>query len=100
MLTKTEAKKLNATLDGLSFSCGSPLQDLDMDHAILSEVYVQDLQCSEPVEPLYYAASFKDICVYCCKELPSASTSKEYYPQCEQCEDKDKIPRNQPKKKS
>ena len=26
--------------------------------------------------------------------------SKEYYPQCEKCEHKKKIPRNKPKKKS
>ena len=62
-LTKTEAKKLNAAFDGLSFSCGSPLNDLDLDDGLLSEVYVQDLRCGEPVEPLYYAADFEDIYV-------------------------------------
>ena len=50
-----------------------------MDDAILSEVYVQDLQCGEPVEPHYYVATFEDICVYFGEELPIASTSKEYY---------------------
>ena len=65
-------KSCNATLNGLSFSCGSPLQDLDMDDAILSEVYVQDLQCGEPVEPhYYYAANFKDI--YLCLLLRGTS---------------------------
>ena len=42
-LTKAEASKLHAALDGLGFSCGSPLQDLDLETCIQSEVYVQDL---------------------------------------------------------
>ena len=90
-LTKVEASKLNAALDGLSFSCGSPLQDLDLEDCIQSEVYVQDLQCGEPVEPLYYAANFQDICVYCCEEVTRDSMTQEYYPQCEDCQDKQKI---------
>ena len=91
-LTKAEASKLNAALDGLSFSCESPLQDLDLEDCIQSEVYVQDLQCGEPVEPLYYAANYQDIlCVYCCEEVTRDSMTQEYYPQCEDCQDKQKI---------
>ena len=62
---------------------------------------MQDLQCGDPVEPLYYAADFVNICVYCCEEVPSSSGSaKEYYPQCPQCEAKEKIPRNLNKPKN
>ena len=93
-LKKNEVNQLNATLEGLSFSCGSPLQDLKLDCNILSEVYVQDLQCMDPVEPLYYAAELQEICAYCCEELQNTSTRKEYYPQCEGCQEKEKIPRN------
>ena len=93
-VTKAEMKKLNSALDGLSFSCGAPLKDLELDDSLSEVVYVQDLQCGDPVEPLYYAADFEDICVYCCEEVPSASSfAKEYYPQCAQCEEKEKIPR-------
>lgn len=93
-LKKNEVRKLNAALDGLRFSCGSLLQDLDLEDDILSEVYVQDLQCIDPVEPLYYAAELQDICVHCCEEIQNTSTPKEYYPQCEDCQVKEKIPRN------
>ena len=63
----------------------------------MSVVYVQDLQCGEPVEHLYYDADFQDICVYCCEDIPNDSTPKDY-PQCEDCKDKQKIPRNKQKR--
>ena len=33
-LSKAETKKLNSTLDGLSFSCGAPLKDLELDDSL------------------------------------------------------------------
>lgn len=89
--------KVNAALDGLSFSCGSPSQDLDLEDNILSEIYVQDLHCGDPVEPLYYSANFQDICVYCCEDIQENLTSKEYYPQCQDCKHKEHIAKKQNK---
>ena len=77
-----------------------PLQDLDLDNNILSEVYVQDLQCGVHGEPLLYAADYQDIYVQCCDEIQNNSTLKEYYPQCEDCKDKEKTPKNMQNKKN
>ena len=87
-----------STFVGLSFSYGSRLQDLNLDDNILSEVYVQDLSCCDPVEPLYYAADYQDICIHCCDEIQNNSASKECYPQCEGCKDKDNIPKKKQNK--
>ena len=46
-----------------------------------SVVHVRNLQCNDPVEPLYYSADYEDICVYCSREMPSSSRS-ECFPQC------------------
>ena len=58
----------------------------DLDDCIQSEVYVQDLQCGEPVESLY-TANFQDVCLL----LRGDSMMQEYYPQCEDCQDTQKL---------
>ena len=80
-----------ASLDDLSFSCGSQLNEVNL-------VFVKDLQCNNPVEALYYSADNVDICVHCCADIETNMTPKEYYPQCEDCVDKDKILRKNTKK--
>ena len=102
---------VEASLDGLSFSCGSQLNEVDFDlpedllsivfvRDLLSIVFVRDLQCSDPVEVLYYSGDNVDICVHCCTDIDTETntTPKEYYPQCEDCVDKDKIKRKNTKK--
>ena len=42
----------------------------------------------EPIEKLYYAVNFDDICVYC---VAPWSNTEEFYPQCHDCGDKPKI---------
>ena len=81
---KLSARVVEASLDGLSFSCGSQL----------SVIFVGDSQCNDPVEALYYSANYTDLCVHCCADIECSETvtCKEYYPQCEDCiATKDKI---------
>lgn len=42
-----------SALDGMSFSCGSPLEDLDVADELKDMVFVQSLNCCEPIEQLY-----------------------------------------------
>ena len=94
-LSAWEKKVVEASLDGLSFSCGSQLKEVDLDlpNDLLSVIFVRDLQCTNPVEALYYSADNVDICVHCCADIELNKTPKEYYPQCEDYVDKDKIKR-------
>lgn len=48
--------------------------------------------CSDPVKALYYSTDNVDICVHCCADTDTETntTPKEYYPQCEDCVDKEK----------
>ena len=88
-LIATQRKSLEKALDGLSFSCGAPLQELELS-AELKMVFVRDLQCHNPIEFLYYSAKYEPICFYCSQP---ASDSKEFYPQCGQCKDKPNVSR-------
>ena len=92
-LSSQEKKVVEASLDGLSFSCGSQLKDVDLDLAddLLSAIFVRDLQCNDPVEALHYSGDRVDICVHCCADLEVNETPKEYFLQCENCLDKEKI---------
>jgi hypothetical protein len=45
---------LDRALTGMSFSCGTPLKDMDMAPELHDLVYVQTLYCLDPIEILYY----------------------------------------------
>ena len=90
-LKAVEIRKLNATLDGLSFSCGADLQEAGLPPELDGVVYVKKMYCNEPIERLYYSANFDDICVYCAGDVPPWSSTQEFYPQCEDCADKPPI---------
>ena len=48
--------------------CIAQLQELDDIPATLKDiVFVQEISCGQPIEKLYYAARFDNICVYCTK---------------------------------
>ena len=50
-------------------------------------VFVRQLSCGQPIEKLYYAAKFNDICIHCASEEVSPwSNTEQYYPQCRECE--------------
>lgn len=39
----------------------------------LNEVYTRELSCEEPIEKLYYSATYSPICVYCAEEVESVA---------------------------
>ncbi len=51
-LTSAEKQAMEVALDGLSFSCGSELQNADISPDMKDVVCVKKLQCNEPVEKL------------------------------------------------
>ena len=95
-----EKRLLESVLDGLSFSCGSPLQeaDLDLPEQLQSVVSVRELQCGDPVEALYYSADYTDICVHCSSDIEVNETLPEFFPQCTECAGKPTISRKKSKK--
>ena len=91
-LTNDERERLDASLSGLSFSCGSLLQEAPIPEELTDIVYVKKLRCHDRVETLYYSANFTDvICVYCSVDLPPGEHDRDYLPQCEECKEKPKI---------
>ena len=56
-LSRKERKDLEDVLAEDSFSCGAPVQDLDLPGK-LAHMYVQELSCGDPVEKLYYTAKY------------------------------------------
>ena len=64
-LSNSQRNALQEILDGMSFSCGSPLQDLDLPSDLINTVFVRQLNCYEPIEPLYYSAKYEPMCILC-----------------------------------
>ncbi len=84
---KVEARRkkpaTGRVLDDMSFLCGAQLQELDDIPATLKDiVFVREMLCGQPIEKLYYAARFDDICVYCAEVVSPWSDTEQYYPQC------------------
>ena len=88
-LTKAQQKTLMSALDGMSFSCGSPLQDLEMDHELKDTVFVRNMNCCDSIEILYYTAENEPICIHCGQLEPFSNDIS--YPQCDSCKDKPAI---------
>ena len=98
-LKPPERLQLEHSLSDLSFSCGAQLQDADIPAFLQDIVFVRQLICGEPIEKLYYAAKFADICIHCASPVATWSDKEEFYPQCEGCSDKPPI-QNEKFKKS
>ncbi len=82
-LKPEEKIQLQQVLDDMSFSCGAQLQELDDIPAALKDiVFVREMTCGQPIEKLYYAARFDNICVYCAEVVSPCSNTEQYYPQC------------------
>ena len=82
-LTYRERTQLEEALSDFTFTCGAPLQDLDLPGK-LADVYVQDIVCGEPVEKLYYSAKYPPICLQCATPV-DPNTESDHYPQCTDC---------------
>ena len=81
MFKTQERNRLQRALDDMSFSCGAALQDAEIPTEVADIVYVKKMHCHEPIERLYYAAGFNDICVHCGAEVSPWSNKELYYPQ-------------------
>ena len=90
-LKTQERNRLQWALDDMPFSCGATLQDAVIPTEV-ADVYVKKMHCHEPIEWLYYAAGFNDTCVHCGAEVSPWSNKELYYPQCQDCAEKPKIP--------
>jgi len=64
-LKTQERNRFQRALDDMSFSCGAALQDAEIPTEVADVVYVKKMHCHKPIERLYYAADFNDICVHC-----------------------------------
>ena len=51
--------------------------------AFTVSVFVRQLNCHEPIEPLYYSTKYEPICVYCAN--PQPFTDEKQYPLCAEC---------------
>ena len=51
------ASEREEILNEFSFTCGAPLEDLEMEGK-LADVYTRNISCREPVEKLYYVAKY------------------------------------------
>ena len=87
-LTRKERSDLQKVIKGISFTCGAPLQDLELP-GHLNEVCTRELSCGEPIEKLYYTAKYSPICIYCADDVDSVPNDK--YPQCSACKGKPEI---------
>lgn len=85
-LNSTQCLSLQNSLSGMSFSCGAPLQELDIIPELRDLVFVRTLACGDPIEVLYYTAKFEPICIYCAQSMDSYDSASENYPQCDSCD--------------
>ena len=85
-------ERLSRQLELEHYSCGSRLQDIDLDtqdEELISKGYVQaNLLCGDKVEVPYYSCGvYEPICVYCglAKDLMIGEVAKAIYPTCSHC---------------
>ena len=90
-LSSVQHEPLQDLVEGMSFSCVSPLQELDLLSDLVDELFIGDLNCSDPIELLYYSAEYNPVYVYCAKNEPYSSDK--YYPQSKDCKNKPPIAR-------
>ena len=71
-LKAQEKKLLEHALGGLSFSCGSLLQDAELPEGLQDVVFVRSMNCGEPIEALYYSANYacRHLCLLFSRPLP------------------------------
>lgn len=87
-LKQQEKADLEEALEDMSFTCGAPIQDLELPGR-LNDVYTRALHCEDPIEKLYYSAKYSPICIYCAIDVDVVPEDR--YPQCDSCKDKTPI---------
>lgn len=91
-LNRGERRQLELRLDGLSYTCSSSLQELDLP-APLNEIYVRNMKCFDQVGKLYYSAGYEVICIYCAGQVEHGNIDPKSYPQCVHCSSKPLVAR-------
>ena len=92
-MTLPERQQLQILLEGVSYSCGATFQELNLPDSLTYYIHILEHNCYDPAEPLYYAAGFNPICVYCAGEEVQDSGTSKNYPMCDSCQDKEPIKR-------
>ena len=83
-LTPSEKRVLQQSLDGMLYTCGSMLADLHLTGK-LTNVYVRDLRCYDPMEKLYYSSGCNNQVCYYCSCTNNLITVENSYPICTSC---------------
>ena len=84
-VTVADINSRKALLDNYSYTCGSPLQDIELPEPFKEVYVVRNISCYEPTEKLYYSAGYDPICIYYAEEVTVQDAIAEFFPQCTQC---------------
>ena len=87
-LTLEQSKSLKHVLSGMAFSCGAPLEEMDLPKSLEGEAFVRELNFHDSIEILYYTAKYEPICIYCGQPQPFSSESAYPHVQCDDCKEK------------
>ena len=91
-LTKQQNKSLEEALADSVFTCGSALEDLQVEG--FNNVYIRPLNCYDHIEKQYYSAGYTPICVYCGEDCPLYHSSSTNHPsgmKQQECNNKEPI---------
>ena len=95
LLERMKEVQSRIVTNGVLYTCGISIQELDYDAPVLTKVYVRsNLTCGDHVEVPYYSSEmFLDVCVHCgCEEsIVTGAVAKDIYPTCSDCLDQPKI---------
>ena len=61
------------------------LDDIILPHGL--DISVNDYDCGDHIEKLYYSCRYQPICIYCGEYLHGADEDPSTYPQCRDCEE-------------
>ena len=56
-ICKEQSKSLKHILSGMAFSCGVPLEEMDLPKSLEGEAFVRELNFHDTIEILYYTAN-------------------------------------------
>ena len=90
-LTTVQHNQLMGALEEMSFSCGAPLEDLDLPNG-LPVVFVKGLSCSDLAEKLHYSVGHEAVSYYCGADQEIIVQETDiYYPLCSACNSLEKV---------
>ena len=81
-LKKEERTELQNVLNEYTYTCGAKLSELHLQEKY-SNIEIDDHNCGDIIEKLYYKAKLPPICIYCGEDEPYSSELE--YPICVNC---------------